>query len=136
MRIARIASTLALAVGIILGLGILFGPFYYGCSTSAVAPGQTPGPQVCSGASLIEIQGADHLFPAPLLWIAAWALAPVLAVIGVWADRPRIQLIVMAMLIELTGIVSLGGGFIFALAIEPLLLITFVSARRARAQMR
>jgi hypothetical protein len=135
MRIARIASLLALAAGVILGWGILFGPFFYGCTTTAVAPGQSPGPQVCRGSSLIEIQGND-LFPAPLLWIVMWSLAPLLAVIGVWlSSRPRVWLITLALLMELTGIISLGGGILFALVIEPLLLVTLVSSLRARPRM-
>src|SRR6266702_3636567 len=120
MRIARVASVLALAAGVILGWGILFGPFFYGCTSTAVAPDQTPAPQVCRGSSLIEVQGTD-LFPAPLLWILMWSLAPVLAV--------------LALLMELTGVISLGGGFIFALVIEPLLLITLIASLRVRPQM-
>jgi len=135
VRIARVSSLLSLAAGIILGWGILFGPFFYGCSTTAVSPGQTPGPQICRGSSLVEVQGND-LFPAPLLWILMWSLAPLLAVIGVWLSaRPRTSLIVLAMLMELTGIISLGGGFIFTLVIEPLLLVTLVASLRAKAQM-
>jgi len=103
MRITRVASVLALAAGVILGWGILFGPFFYGCTSTAVAPDQTPAPQVCRGSSLIEVQGSD-LFPAPLLWILMWSLAPLLAVIGVWLSRrPRIRLIALALLMELTG---------------------------------
>jgi hypothetical protein len=135
VRIARVSSLLSLAAGIILGWGILFGPFFYGCTSTAVAPGQTPAPQICRGSSLIEVQGND-LFPAPLLWILMWSLAPVLAVIGVWLSAlPRIWLMVVAMLMELTGIISLGGGFIFTLVIEPLLLIALVASLRARARM-
>ena len=135
MRIARVASVLALAAGVILGWGILFGPFFYGCTSTTVAPDQTPTPQVCRGSSLIEVQGSD-LFPAPLLWILMWSLAPLLAVIGVWLSRrPRIRLIAIALLMELTGVISLGGGFIFALVIEPLLLIRLVASLRARPQM-
>src|SRR6266850_2756877 len=100
MRTARIASLLALAAGVILGWGLLFGPFFYGCTTTAVSPGQTPGPEICRGSSLIEVQGTD-LFPAPLLWILMWSLAPALAVIGVWLTaRPRTWLIVLALLME------------------------------------
>ena len=135
MRIARFASLLALVAGVILGWGILFGPFFYGCTTTAVAPGQTSAPQVCRGSGLIEIQGND-LFPAPLLWILMWSLAPLLAVIGVWLRaRPRVLLIALALLMELSGIISLGGGIVFALVIEPLLLITLVSSLRDRPQM-
>src|SRR5438045_1551242 len=135
MRTARVASLLALATGIILGWGLLFGPFFSGCTTTAVAPGQTPAPEVCGSSSLIEVQGTD-LFPAPLLWILMWSLAPLLAVFGVWlSHHPRVWLIVLALLMELTGIISLGGGFLFTLVIEPLLLITLVASLRSRPQM-
>jgi hypothetical protein len=135
MRTARIASLLALAAGIILGWGLLFGPFFYGCTTTAVGPGEPSAPEVCRGSSLIEVQGTD-LFPAPLLWILMWSLAPALAVIGVWLSaRPRVWLIVLAVIMELTGIISLGGGILFALVIEPLLLITLVASLRANRQM-
>jgi len=135
VRTARVSSLLSLAAGTILGWGILFGPFFYGCSTTAVAPGEAPQQQICGGSSLIEVQGTD-LFPAPLLWILLWSFAPALAVIGVWLSaHPRVWLVVLAMLMELTGIISLGGGILFALVIEPLLLVTLVASLRAKAQM-
>ena len=135
MRIARLASVLSLAAGVILGWGLLFGPFFYGCTTSAVAPGEAQAPQICRGSSLIEVQGSD-LFPAPLLWIAMWSLAPALGVIGVrLSARPRVSLIVLAVLMELTGIISLGGGILFALVIERLLLIPLVASLRANREM-
>jgi hypothetical protein len=135
MRIARVASLLALGAGVVMGWGILFGPFFYGCTTTAVSPGQTPAPQICRGSSLIEVQGND-LFPAPLLWILMWSFAPLLAVIGVWLGaRPRVWLIVLALVMELTGVISLGGGILFALVIEPLLLITLVASLRSRPRM-
>jgi hypothetical protein len=135
MRTPRVGSLLALAAGVILGWGILFGPFFYGCATTAIGPSETPAPESCHGSSLIEVQGTD-LFPAPLLWILMWSLAPSLAVVGVWLQsRPRVWLIGLAMLMELTGIISLGGGILFALVIEPLLLITLVASLRARPQM-
>jgi len=132
VRTARIASFLALVVGIALGVFILFGPTYYGCSTSAVAPGFTPGPQTCHSASLVEVQGADHLFPAPLLWIMLWALAPALAVIGTWfgSRRSATALISAAILGDMTAIISFGG-FLFAIVLVPLLLIALVATRRA-----
>ena len=35
MRTARVASLVAFVVGIVLGVFILFGPTYYGCSVGA-----------------------------------------------------------------------------------------------------
>jgi hypothetical protein len=65
-----------------------------------------------------------------------WSLAPALAVVGVWLSRrPRIWLIVAALAMEVTGIISLGGGFVFALVIEPLLLVTLLASLRARTRM-
>ena len=132
VRTARIASLVAFVIGIAFGLFILFGPMYYGCSSSAVAPGFTPGPQICHSASLVEVQGPDHLFPAPLLWIMLWALAPLLAVIGTWFGRRRLAtaLVSAAILCDLTAIISFGG-FIFAIVLVPLLLIALVATRRA-----
>jgi hypothetical protein len=114
-----------------LAVLILFGPLYYGCSTGAVRPGQTPGPVVCRSASFIEVQG-DHLFPAPLLWFALWALAPGLAVIGTWTGDRAVAtwLIAIAILADLTSIISIGGGFVFALTLIPLLVFALMAARR------
>lgn len=129
---------LALAIGVIYGTGLLFGPFFIGCTVTAVAPGQTPTPAVCRGSSLIEVQG-DHLFPAPLLWIVMWSLAPALAVVGVWmrerGHAGAIPLIVLALLLEQTSIISIGGGFVFALTAGLLLLITLIAALGARRQV-
>ena len=131
MRRARLLSLLALVAGLTLVVLILFGPLYYGCSTGAVRPGQTPGPVVCRSASFIEVQG-DHLFPAPLLWFALWALAPGLAVIGTWTGDRAVAtwLIAIAILADLTSIISIGGGFVFALTLIPLLVFALMAARR------
>ena len=132
MRAAQVVSALALAIGITLAVLILFGPLYYGCSTGAVAPGQTPGPQICERTSLIAVQGRD-LFPAPLLWFALWALAPVLAVAGTWSrDRAlATRLIAVAIAAELTSAISIGGGFVFALTLVPLLIFALIAVRRS-----
>ena len=99
---------------------------------TAVAPGFTPGPQVCHSASLVEVQGPEHLFPAPLLWIMLWAFAPLLAVIGTQFGGRRIAtaLVSVAIFCDLTAIISFGG-FYFAIVLIPLLLIALVATRRA-----
>jgi hypothetical protein len=68
-----------------------------------------------------------------------WSLAPALAVVGVWrhgrARSPGIALVLVALVMVLTGIISIGGGFFFALTEGPLLLLTLVAARRATSRM-
>src|SRR5207249_10191764 len=81
-RRARTVSFLAVGIGIAYGIFILFGPTSTICSSGSIGPNQTPGPTICHSESLVVAQ-RDNLFPAPLLWILMWSLAPVLAVAGV-----------------------------------------------------
>ena len=124
-RAARFTPVLALVLGVTLGVWILFGPTYTTCSLTTV-PGQ-PETQDCHSENLISAQGGD-LFPAPLLWIAAWSLAPALAVIGT-RTRSRTTALVLtgiAFAIDAMSIISMGGGFVYALGVAPLLLLTLV----------
>src|SRR5712691_12661909 len=130
-RIARTLSFLALGIGIAYGIFILLGPTSTICSSGSIGPNQTPGPTICHGQSLVVTQ-RDNLFPAPLLWILMWSLAPVLAVVGV---RFRVDgtaegswFIGLALFTDLTGIISLCGGFVYALVVAPLLLITLTAS--------
>ena len=70
----------------------------------------------------------QHLFPAPMVFIAAWSLAPALAVIGTRSGSRgmALSLTALALAIEAISITSLGGGLIYALFVAPLLLITLV----------
>jgi len=74
-----------------------------------------------------------------LLWIATWSLAPALAVVGVRrhgsARSPGIALVVAALIVVLTGIISVGPGFLFALTESLLLLLTLVAALRGTPRM-
>jgi hypothetical protein len=130
-RIARTVSFLALGIGIAYGIFILFGPTYTICSSGSIGPNQTPGPTTCHSESLVVTQ-RESLFPAPLLWILIWSLAPVLAIVGVRfrADGTAggSWLIGLAFLMDLTGIISMGGGFVYALVVAPLLLITLIAS--------
>ena len=86
---------------------------------------------------LIQVQPND-LFPAPMVFIAAWSLAPLLAVIGTRsASRGRaLSLTGIAFAIEVFSIISLGGGLIYALFVAPLLLLTLVLIASRRADSR
>ena len=67
------------------------------------------------------------------LWpVAIWSLAPLA---GPFAVRARVHgsarapgVIALVMGIEATSIVSVGGGFLYALFVAPLLLLAFVTA--------
>jgi hypothetical protein len=125
MRVARLASVLALAFALTYGAYFVFGPTYSYCTIEA-RPGEPPPPQRCGTASLLEVQ-RDSLFPA-LGFIAAWSLAPALAVAGTRMRRwPGLALVAVALLVDASGIVSMGGGFWYALVAAPLLLVAFVA---------
>src|SRR3989454_5275235 len=129
--IARRVSFLALGIGIAYGIFILFGPTYTICSSGSIGPNQTPGPTVRHSENLVVVQ-RDSLFPAPLLWILMWSLAPVLAIVGVRFREDGTAegswLIGLALFMDLTGIISMGGGFVYTLIVAPLLLITLVAS--------
>ena len=128
-RAARFTPVLALLLGVTLGVWILFGPTYTSCTVTA-APGQ-PEAQECHAENLATAQGGD-LFPAPLLWIAAWSFAPALAVIGTRTGSRTSALVLTAaaFAIDAMSIISMGGGFVYALGVAPLLLLTLVLIAR------
>ena len=131
-------SFLALGLGIAYGIFILFEPTYTICSSGSIGPNQTPGPTICHTESLVVTQ-RDSLFPAPLLWILMWSLAPLLAVVGVRFREDGTAegswLIGLALFMDLTGIISMGGGFLYALVVAPLLLITLIASFGIRPRM-
>lgn len=137
-RLARMASLLAVAAGLALGVFILFGPTGTICSLGPIGleqPTATFSPANCHSTNLVTVQ-RDSLFPAPLLFIAAWALAPLLAFAGV---RMRFRgqafglvLVLLAFLVEASSFISMGGGFLFALYVSPFLFIALLASLRAR----
>ena len=80
----------------------------------------------------------EHLFPAPMVFVAAWSLAPALAVIGTRSGSRgmALGLTSLALAIDAMSITSLGGGLIYALFVAPLLLITLVLIATRRADSR
>lgn len=133
IRIARIASILALATSLTIGVVFLFAPLGTECSSGPVSPGQPQPPASCRNVGFFETQ-RDSLFPA-LVFVAAWSLAPLLAVAGTWR-RPNVALVAIAAALELGGIVSLGGGFLWAITAGPILLVALVLTIVARASTR
>jgi hypothetical protein len=106
-RVAWLAALLAALLALALGVAILFfsGP---------------PGPPE-----------SRPLFPLPLIPVAIWSLAPLAAPFAVRArSRGSLRapgLIALAMGVEATSIISIGGGFLYALFVAPILLLALVT---------
>jgi hypothetical protein len=73
-----------------------------------------------------------------MVFVAAWSLAPALAVIGTRSGSrgTALRLTALAFAIEAISITSLGGGLIYALFVAPLLLITLVLIATRRTDWR
>ncbi len=134
-RAARFVPVLALAFALTLGLWTLFGPTYVTCRSGTVRPGEVSTTSTCETANLVTVQ-RDQLFPAPLLWIAGWSLAPALAVIGTRSGSKAFALGMtsLAFAIDAMSIISMGGGFLFALFVSPMLLLTLVLIALSRGR--
>jgi hypothetical protein len=120
-RATRFIPVLALVAGLTLGAWILFGPTYSYCSMSLSSDGTRS--TVCGTSNLVAAQ-AGQLFPA-LIFITAWSLAPVFAVIGTRSGSRGYALALTgcAFVLDATSLVSFGG-FLFGLLVGPLLLLT------------
>jgi len=130
--IARIASLITAALGVATGAFLLFGPTYTRCSLGSIGqtgigqPVQTLTPAHCDTMSLVQSQS---VWPMPLLAIALWSLAPLLAVLGVWSGRP--WLVAVALIVEMSSIISFGVGPYFLPYVAVPLALTWLLARRA-----
>ena len=109
--IARTAALITAALGVVTGAFVLFGPTYTRCSLGSIGqtgigqPVQTLTPAHCDTMSLVQ---AQSVWPMPLLVLALWSLAPLLAVLGVWSGR--LWLVAIALVLELSSIISFGAG--------------------------
>ena len=130
---ARVASLITAALGVATGAYVLFGPTYVQCSMGRIGqtgidqPVVTLEPARCETASLMQIQ---PVWPMPLLALAIWSLVPLLAVLGVWSGR--MWLVALALVIELTSIISFGVGPYYLPFVAVPLALTWLLARRAR----
>jgi len=94
-------------------------------SALAAAPVTT----TCPSENLVQRQ-RDSLFPA-LFYIGGWSLVPLVAPFAVRARERGSErapgIVAGAMVVEAASIISLGGGFLFALFVAPLLLLCFMT---------
>ena len=131
-RIARLCCLMACAAALVYAVAFLFGPTYTTCSSGTIGPDQpfAVGPGSCRSANFFEVNGggpdgAGQLGRA-LFFITLWTIAPFIALLGV-ALRARgqlfgIGLVLVGFVVDATSVISMGGGFIFALLCGPLLL--------------
>ena len=131
--IPRVASLITAALGLATGAFVLFGPTYTRCSFGTIGqtgigqPVVTLTPAHCETLSLVQEQA---VWPMPLLAIAIWSLAPLLAVVGVWSGR--MWLVALALVVEASSIISFGVGPYYVLYVFVPLALTWLLARRAR----
>lgn len=132
-RIAVLATTLATAAAFAYLAFFLFGPTYTRCSISA-APGQPASAPVCQSVGWLALQLAEP-HPAgpdlrPAAFLAVWTAAPLAALIATRVLRggAAAGVVSLALLIELTSAMSMGGGFVYAIVCGPLLLVALVGS--------
>jgi len=129
------------ALGVAMGLLFLLAPIQGYCrmELTGAPPGvpSTPGPTICGQQSLIE---AQTVWPMPLLAIAVWSLAPLISHVGVrrkMADQGGgAGLIIAALVLEATVLISFGAAPFFAPFVLLPLLITTAIALMPRPGMR
>ena len=136
-RTATFIAVLACAAATAYLLFFLFGPTYTRCSITQILPGQVAsGPGECSSVSWVQMTFND---PGPkdlrALWfLGAWTLAPYVALVGtrIRSTMPAVALVAIALLVDLTSIISMGGGFVYAILCGPLLLLALVATATSR----
>ena len=139
-RFATLAAALASAAALAYFVFFLVGPTYTRCSLSSIGPAATPGPTTCESIGWLAMHfggnepGAPDL--RPLLFLGAWTIAPMVALAGTrLRSRGAGTLLVgAALLIDLSSIISMGGGFMYALLCGPLLIVALVAMEVAFAQ--
>jgi hypothetical protein len=134
------AAFVAAVLGVVMGLLFLFAPIQGGCMTTATStvPGQvaTPGPTICTSESLVQRQ---PIWPLPFLAVAVWSAAPLLSYVGVrrrLAGEGGTALIILALVLEATVLVSFGAAPFFAPFVLLPLVISTALALSARAGQR
>ena len=136
--LGRAASLVTAGAGVAVFLFVLFGPTVTRCSFGKIGstgigqPVITLEPARCDTLSLIESQ---PVWPMPLLVLMFWSTVPLLAVVGAW--RATSWLVLVALLLELTSIISFGVGPYYLVFVAVPLAVTWIlvtrSARRGSA---
>ncbi len=138
LRTATTAAALATAAAFTYLAFFLFGPVYMTCGMS-IHPGEAPVADACRQVRWLQVESAGGRGSPPdlrpIFFLTLWTLAPLVALAGVRLRagglRSGILLVVVGLLIELSSVVSIGGGFIYALLCGPLLLVALIASLRS-----
>jgi hypothetical protein len=140
-RLAERAAFVTAVLGLAVGLLFLFAPIQGYCMTTATNPQPggpaTPGPTICGQQSLFQ---AQPIWPMPFLALAVWSVAPLIGYVGV-RRRFALQsggtaLLVLALVLEATVLISFGAAPFFAPFVLLPLLISTALALATRAGQR
>jgi hypothetical protein len=132
-RLPERAAFVAAVLGVAMGLLFLFAPIQGYCMTTATNPQPgipaTPGPTVCGQQSLFE---AQPIWPMPFLAVVVWSVAPLIAYFGVRrrmaGQTGSASLIVLALVLEATVLISFGAAPFFApFVLLPLVISTAIA---------
>ena len=107
-------------------------------TATSTVPGQvaTPGPTICTNESLVQRQ---PIWPLPFLAVAVWSAAPLLSYVGVrrrLAGEGGTALIILALVLEATVLISFGAAPFFAPFVLLPLVISAALALSARVGQR
>lgn len=132
-RLAERAAFVTAALGVAMGVVFLLAPVQGFCrmEASSSQPGvpATPGPTICGTQSLIQ---AQSVWPMPLLAIVAWSIAPLISYVGVRRKMAGqgggMALILFALFLEATSLISFGAAWFFVpYVLLPLLISTAIA---------
>ncbi len=124
-----------------MGLLFLFAPIQGYCMTTATNPQPgvpaTPGPAICGQESLIQ---AQQVWPMPLLAVTMWSLAPLIGYVGarrkMAGQQAGTALIVLALVLEATVLISFGAAPFFAPFVLLPLIVSTALALTSRPDQR
>jgi hypothetical protein len=135
---ARVASLVTSVLGVATGLFLLFGQTGMRCTAATIGqtgiggPVVTLAPSLCESTRMVDVQ---PVWPMPLLALAVWSLAPLLALAGTWTRPVRTGLVTAALIIEATSIMSFGAGPLYVPFVLAPLAITWILVRRTARTM-
>lgn len=125
--LARLASVITVVLAIVVTAFVVFGPSHTRCSFGTIGqtgigqPVVTLEPARCDTLSLVASQ---PIWPMPAIALAFWTVVPVLGVVGAWRRVPG--LVLAAIFLELTSIISFAVGPYYLLFVAPALAVTWI----------